>query len=153
LEYLLDKVGSENGISKLQLAFDCPDYAETEYSEGYSVYDAGMELLHYLNSFTPGFMLYDDYNSLLSTSQVSVGYEANDKGHFRREEFRYSATIRSLQVAITRLPVLELQLLLYILDFLAASLLEESRKSDDSWHDDIPAQPAQQTSEQDADRE
>ncbi|OAA58084.1 Rho GTPase activator [Niveomyces insectorum RCEF 264] len=113
--------GSEKRIKELKLAFDSPDrYGKGLSWTGYTVHDAANVLRRYLNDLPEPvvpLVFYELFREPLSNVIKQGTNDAN--GPQFVEGFDMDAAIVQYQNLITKLPPLNRQLLLYLLDLLA----------------------------------
>lgn len=114
--------GSAERVKKLQTIFDSPErYGKGIDWTGYTVHDAANVLLHYLNQLPQPIVpldLYDRFRDPLRSHQAQA------LGHMEAQDldtggFDVKKTIRTYHRLITKMPRLNRQLLLYILDLLS----------------------------------
>ena len=114
--------GSEKRIKELKASFDSPNrYGKGLDWTGYTVHDAANILRRYFNQLPEPIIpleFYEDFRDPLRNHQAqavgAMDHQAPSEGDFDLDH-----AIRTYQVLITRLPPLNRQLLLYILDLLA----------------------------------
>lgn len=123
--------GSEKRIKELKLAFDSPDrYGKGLVWDGYTVHDAANVLRRYLNDLPEPVVPLDLYESfrepLRGATKAAVG---DAEGPQLIDNFDLQGAIAKYQALITKLPPLNKQLMLYILDLLAvfAAKADENR--------------------------
>ena len=116
--------GSAKRIKELQAIFDAPDrFGKGLNWDGYTVHDAGSIFRRYVNALPePVIPLshYEDYREPIRNHQKEATGDAELPADPKpATEFNHSIAIETYQKLITKLPPLNRQLLLYLLDLLA----------------------------------